>query len=347
VSLLYYWETWGAHVVRAVSRMVNVWFGFETRDDDQVADGLPYGLRQRARQAVWRLRRAYDEAAEDGAFDDLMAAFRQLAPESGEIKTALIKWIHLLEVLIQEAETQYGSAPGLGELKADQVKAAMLYLLLQENIAIPNLPRWITPLVLEFGTEWLIDSVVALLNQNELWEQQTAPRPKIGIVSRLLRWLTLLASWARRSALFLRLGDWLERLSRRAVLVDHPLAPAVKAAADDLLDSGVLDVRRGVRRAGEVIGWIRGHRRQVVALIELVSVAVHEAEAFLEMPGPEKKAYAREVVLALLSDEGIIGSPDGLGYLITEWILDWAIDAVVSLFHRRSLFHHRTRRSAA
>jgi hypothetical protein len=154
--------------------------------------------------------------------------------------------------------------------------------------------------------------------------------------------LMAIGRWFMQLAPVVRIGAWLQSLTRRAVLEAHPLSLAATQAVEEIQRTQGASLDGALRKMVNLIGWLGEHRQQVVALVELVAVAVQEAEFFSELSGPEKKTYARYLVIAFLEDVGLIESETSLLYFVIERFLDWLIDAVVSIFNKRAeSFGHR------
>jgi hypothetical protein len=66
---------------------------------------------------------------------------------------------------------------------------------------------------------------------------------------------------------------------------------------------------------------------------------VQEIEGFLEATGPEKKAYAKQVVFEVLGDLGFDSSNFFFSVKVEAGV-DMAIDSIVHLFNKRNVFSH-------
>jgi len=91
---------------------------------------------------------------------------------------------------------------------------------------------------------------------------------------------------------------------------------------------------------GRVLEWISAHRAQLLAAFELAIVAVEEAEAYIQLSGPDKKAYAEKLILAVLDDLGF-QERTGLLFALVNSLISSSIEATVSLFNKRGVFSHR------
>lgn len=311
------------------------------RDDDRRTDPII----EQARRTVWLLRRFYEEATKDGFAESALREFRLLIPSGVEAARFFVTWIDLVETLCQESERYYGTKKGQGPYKAEQVKAALLHLILEdENFDIPKVPSFLEPIVVEMFVNISIDVVVKLLNRDKLWvPAPRGPIPPRNLIAAIVRGFTRLAKWLMRLAPVVRLGAWIRKVSLNAILQGNPLSPAVRRQLDIIKQNDGPTIEDVLKRIEHLIKWIADHRDNIVALVELVSVAAQEAESFIQLSGSEKKEFARELVIAFLEDYAIIRTQ--IAYIITEWVLDWAIDAVVRVFNKNDAF--RTIRPAA
>ena len=135
------------------------------------------------------------------------------------------------------------------------------------------------------------------------------------------------------------ISNWVRDIVRRIVLSQHPLAPAVERALDQVRRDGLFDLDDAAQRFRNVLQWIQRHRQLLLALIELISIATEEAEAFAEMSGPDKKSYAISLIHAFLDEYGLAPAEGSLAALVTDSVIDWGIDNLVSLFNRRVRSH--------
>lgn len=264
--------------------------------------------------------------------EDLIGLLAKLTDERTQVHRAFVLWIDLVEALIQECERREGAAPGA--YKANQVKAALIHLWIKEKVDLPNVPRFLEPLLIDVVISWVIDAIVLLLNRHDLWElEEHSPEwPGGGFVTAILLWL---------SKPFMAVGDWSARIGQRRVSRKHRLSPEVKSAVEVIAreapDSPYLLLSAGLG----LVEWLGRHRRQVIAFIDVVSVATQEAEGFLEMSGHEKKQYARTLIFVLLEEDGFTFARFSFTSAIIDLGIDFAVDAVVRLFHKRNLFEHR------
>lgn len=295
---------------------------------------LPFGGRregaidslrkQEIRRSLWRLRRAYSVAGGGRALAELGDLLGELKPKAGGLERALVSWIDAVELLVQEAE-RLRPGPDQGERKKRQVKAALVHLMVRLARDGGRNPNPFEPLLYGIVADVSIDTVVLLINKNSLWEAETAggapranPRP--------------------RSRPFAALSSWLGGLTTRLVLALYPVPRALKARLDQAASATNLG---GVLSATvQLAQWVGHHRDAAVALVEIVSVTVQQAEGFLQMSGRNKKAYARDLILVFLEDEGLLPAAGTWGNALASTLIDAAIEAVVFLFNRRGLFRH-------
>ena len=102
-----------------------------------------------------------------------------------------------------------------------------------------------------------------------------------------------------------------------------------------------------IERAGDILGkvsklivWISEHREQLTAALELIFEAVQQAEAYIGLPGPEKRAYAEDLILAVLDEMGF-KERAGLVFAIINSFVGTGIETAVHLFNKRGVFSHQ------
>jgi hypothetical protein len=286
---------------------------------------------------IWHLRRLLGTALSAGVDRDVIRALNALARRRPEIERAIVVWIDLIETLVQSEEQRYGPRPGLGPIKAAEVKNIFRYLLRSQRFALPNVPEYLRPFLVDVVVDWCVDVVVLLANQYGLWE---LPQPRQHtfrvFIAVLWKWVQALFKpiWLAITWLFSRLWSLLQpRIT---------LSPAALAAVRAVEREGLI-VQPGNALTGAVriLAWVGSHRAQVIAMFELVFIAVQEAESYLSLSGPEKKAYARDLVLAVLDELGF-RERVGLLFAIISSLIDGTIESAVHVFNKRGIFVHRS-----
>jgi hypothetical protein len=296
-------------------------------------------LMRRARLFTWRLERAYADAAGEH-IEELFSDLGDVGNDFENLGWALVEWLNVTETLVQEAEKIYGPGPGKGRLKAAQVKAVLIHVVLSDDkLKIPHVPRVFRAVVVEAGVTLAIDFVVALLNENDgLWQAEPQERePVKAALSLPVLWIAAVGRWLERHSF----GLWLTQALDRAVLKANPLTPALAEAVGRMRLDDKMSIRKVQENVAHVMAWVQEHRPQLAALIQLASVAVQEAEDFLTLSNDEKKAYARCLILVFLEDSGLIGD-SALVRALVEWAVDWGIEFVVAVFRKRAIFPIRT-----
>jgi hypothetical protein len=299
-------------------------YSAEDADEDAV--------RARARLFAWRLERAYEEATDGKRAGEIFDSLQQILPDLDALGRAAVEWLSLVEVLAQEAERTYGRTPGLGAFKASQVKAVLMHLVLSdESLFPPQVPRILRTLWVEAVVTWAIDLVVELLNHDRgLWQAKPGAAPLSRVtLSRPLMWLLAFAEWIERLAI----GDWIARKLQDAVLKANPLTPALQAALQQMSNNGMRSAGQTRTSLARLMAWIATHRKELVGLIRLLSISVHEAEAVVEMSGSQKKQYVREIVLLFLEQNGLIHNR--VSGVFASWLIDWGIEFVLVVFRKR------------
>jgi hypothetical protein len=90
----------------------------------------------------------------------------------------------------------------------------------------------------------------------------------------------------------------------------------------------------------DLLGWVGAHRKPLIAIFDLVCAAVQEVEGHFSLSGPQKKSYAHDLVIAVLSDVGIELRAGWL-FAFIDSMVNAAIEVAVHLFNKRGLFTHR------
>jgi hypothetical protein len=285
---------------------------------------------------IWRLRRLLRTALGQGVDQEIVGAIGWLAANGDRIERAVVAWLDLIEALVQAQERRYGPRPGLGGLKKDELKEVIRSLLVKERFHLPHIPDFLVPAFLDFFVDWAIDAVVLMENRHGMWDIQgesgSAPRVFWAVVR---KWLStvLQTVWATILRAALRIRGLFRPQTR--------LSPEVAAALAKVQREGLIfHASELISGAERVLMWMSMHRAQLVAAFELVLAAVHEAETFLELSGPEKKAYSRNLVLAVLDELGF-EERTGLLSAVIQSLIGSSIEAAVSIFNRRGVFIHR------
>jgi hypothetical protein len=285
---------------------------------------------------IWKLRRLLHTTLGQGVGQEIVGAIGWLARNGDRVERAVVAWVDLIEALVQAEERRYGSRPGLGKFKKDDIKQVIRGLLAKEHIRIPHVAESLVPVFLDLFVDWAVDAVVLMANRHGMWEVGGEPHRRKRVfwaaIRRGLRaffrpvWVTILGTAIRIATLF-----------RRITPLPPELADALNAVQRDGFIVDASDLIAGAEKA---LVWISGHRVQLVAAFELVLAAVQEAEAYLELPGPEKKEYAQNLILAVLDELGF-EERTGLMFAIVNSLIGSSIEATVRLFNKRGVFLHR------
>lgn len=286
---------------------------------------------------VSEVRRLLDAALSAGVSRDLFTALHLLAENGASIERAIIVWIDLIEVLVQEQERRWGPRAGLGRFKSAELKSVLHRLLRNQKLGLPGIPGELMPLVIDYLADWLVDVIVMSCNRHGLWDS-VPPRsgyPLRVLLARLKDFLGRLFSPLVRAIVAVVL--WLRRVMEEQVVLSRQLQAAVSAVQSDGLLNETDKVVRGVI---DLFVWVGRHRNQVVAAVELVFVAVQEAEKYESMTGAEKKEYAMALVFAALDELGF-RQKAGLLVATLESIIGGGVESAVHLFNKHAVFTHR------
>jgi len=287
----------------------------------------PRSSRERAAKVI-RMRRLLQEAMGEGVEEDVSTLLKRLSVNRAELERAVVVWVELIEALVQEVEQHYGSAPNRGQLKAREVKAVMRYLLRAERVDVPVVPELLEPIVLDVFVGWTVDAVVLMANDYGLWVETSAPPRSRWILPR--RWLASLYRRLQQLAVWL-FGRLVRPLIPRPAVPRH-LRSAVEAVEREGL---ILTPQELVRGTLDTLVWIGRHRRQVLAATKVIFESVQEAEEFQTLSGPEKKAYAYDLIFAVLRDMGF-EERAGLVFAGIDSLVSGGIEAAVAVFNKRA-----------
>jgi hypothetical protein len=193
-------------------------------------------------------------------------------------------------------------------------------------------PPELEPFVTEVIVQWSVDAVVEVANAYGLWTD-VEPEPQLSAPG---RWLARTFSPALRAVGNAAVWVW------EHLYPPPALSPALQKAVEAVeRDSLIAQQPAVITSIGAAFTWIGHHRANIVAAVQLVAAVVNEAETFANLSGPEKKAYAHDLVFAVLEEAGL-RVPDGLLRAKLSAIVSAAIEALVHLFNKRNTFTHRS-----
>ena len=323
--------------VPTIDYWLDYWRGWSNLGKRVADDGDAEDQRERLRASIWQIRQLLRVAVEEGLDQDLMRGLNRIAERREEIERAFVVWIELIEVMVQEVEQRYGSEPGRGGLKADEVKEAFRQLFQDYRFDIPKVPQLFEPLVIDLIIGWIVDALVEVLNRNGMWTTlKSSPK-----------------GYAWFFALVMRFGRkviWplLEPVARLAIRIWQKtrirpvLSPGIRAAIEGVKREGLLlKEKQLLDWLVGLIRWTAEHKKSLLALIDVILSAVQEAERFSELSGPEKKKFARDLVLAVLDNLGFTQRA-GLLFAVIDSMLGGIIESAVHLFNKHGIFNHRS-----
>jgi hypothetical protein len=284
------------------------------------------------RADIVELRQLLRIAKDEGLDKDLAAALNFLAEHSKQIQRAFVVWIDLIEVLVQDAERRYGGTRGMGKLKAAQVKGAVQYLMRNQSFDIPDVPKFLGPVVMDVVIDWSVELAVLLANRYGLWvEKDSIAKPRSLLTTIKLQ----LRRAAQVVAGFL---FWVYVRIRQAMQRDVIISPEIKAAIDAVRQEGLIVHHRELfKGVADLLVWISAKRGTLMVLVEVTAAAVQQAEVYVSLTGAQKRAYAYDVVLAALYELGF-EQGTGLLFSIIDSTIQSSIEMSVNLFNKRGVF---------
>jgi hypothetical protein len=284
----------------------------------------PPASRRRA-ATVARLRHLVHEALGEGVEQEAAELLGRLSRSRATLERAVVVWVELVEALVQHVERRHAGESNLGALKALEVKAVMHHLLADRRLDLPRVPESFEPVAVDLLIEWTVDSVVLMANRYSLWVPGPAAEPERP--GPVVRWLN------RLRGLALRVYAWLYgRFGPRRPALPARLVPLVEAIRRD----GFVFTLEELAHGGiGMVTWVGRHRRQVLACATLFFETVQQAEEYRHLSGPEKKAFAYDVVFAVLEDMGYVERA-GLFFGFVDFLVSGGIEASVAIFNKRA-----------
>jgi hypothetical protein len=293
----------------------------------------------RAEAELWlRIRRQAAEIDLQGLLSMLAGMLNSAAQQWPDVEQAIVVWVDLVEELVHDAEWRYPGS-GLGQMKKAEVRGAFLYLVRSGRLQFPfppGVPAFLHPLIMDVAVRWLIDAIVALLNDHDVWEP--APRRRTLREGLVVWWHRLLEKIASSPPARLVVGAVTR--AWQAVSAWPPLSPEVRRALEAVEEHGMLersnDAVAGVVRLTVEIGK---NSRAFLAGVRLVGMVVEATERFTWLDGPGKRRAATRLVTVVLQDAGL--APRGpMATALLEAAVGVAINCVVRMFNKRGLFVH-------
>jgi hypothetical protein len=272
---------------------------------------------QMARSLAWRVRRVFDALSEPGVKEALATDFAAIVRAAEVVHS----WVDLVRVVVHQAELHFG--PGTGPLKARVARAVILRMVRRSGLQIPGVPNAFEPMVYDYVIRVSIDAVVALHNANSLWPASTAAG--VPIVPSHARF------WSRvRGAI----DDRLCQIAWLLILRSEPVSASIEAKIAAAMDPRLVDeVRTGFTACLRLTMGLTVDQAFVKAMVEVVSVAVRDAEVMTAWDGPTKRAFATKLILSMMEEFNWI--PEGAWYRgALEGMLGVVIDITIEQLNR-------------
>lgn len=289
------------------------------------------------RAAVFLLKERLRDVAGDDWKKTVVEDGRDVLAKARVSQRVLVAWVGAVNILIQEVEAHCASQPG--ENKKLLVKAIARRLVRKSRLSLPMVPRWAEPLVIDGVVDIGIDFAVALNNRNDGWQlDEVAPG---GLLQRLHWWFSMLSARLARG-----LGALLRPVLKCAALLYlawtnlrlrlDPLPPDLEDMLAGIDGTGIGRDLQALRDfVTAAASWLHENRERILAFLDLAADVTREAEWFGGLDGPDKKAYARQLLLAVLADMGV-QIDSGLGAGLIRFGVDQLIEAGVVLMHGRT-----------
>lgn len=277
-----------------------------------------------------KIRRLVEEVSSGGLVEELSKTLNVVAENLPDIGNAALAWIDLVRVLVEHTEGRYKGSHK-GALKASEVKSVLLYLLKIERVHLPGIPSYIEPIIGDLGADIAIRIIVTLANANGIFIDTSRRHSFRDVLLWPLYWLANVTRPLWRPLLRLASRIWI------ALRYHAPISPVMRGALAEIERQGVLPARGDLEKQfQQVILWSTTHEQVLDAGIKLVTIVVQETEQFVHLNGRAKKAYASDLVIAVMDELGV-----SHGLLVSAGVrvvVSIAIDMVVHLFKQWSIF---------
>lgn len=280
---------------------------------------------ERIRQGLWRLRRDLDQLADASFFQDTVKLLKDAFGGADGFVSTVRAWANLIDKLVMEVESDFGSQPGRGPYKKRHVKGAILYLVKRTDLDIPRVPSFIEPIVWDVALDPMIDIIARVSNRNQLWEDVPATPSLRARVN---------AAAQRVGSIGELLVRWLTKISWSLVFLFSPVSPRLKTAVDEFLRENPEPFRSVLI----IASWVVRNTGNLVIVSDLFSIVVVEAQFVEEADEKRRKIYARNLVLAFLDDEFGIPDRGTLGFHLLVTIVDVGVEVVAMLFDKHGFF---------
>jgi hypothetical protein len=278
------------------------------------------------------------EAKGGGVSQEFAKKLKILDDNRAEIENGIVAWVKLVEVIVQGAEQRYPD--GHGARKKAQVRAALYQIVSGEDFEIPKVPRYLQPVIMEIVVDWFVEVIVANANEYELWDSREPDKGWMGSI-----WALLGMAMKLLLAPLAEIFSWIYVKVRYS----EPLTPELEAAVQQVKDTRLISNKRELLGSPtDLITFVAEHSQQIAAGTRLFFEVVHQAERFVSLSGPDKKAYARNVILDVLDELGFPVGGGLFGAIVTAFI-DSGIESAWSIFNKRApeAFRHRRRELAS
>jgi hypothetical protein len=288
--------------------------------------------RSRFRVEIWKIRRLLRTASEGNIEKDISEILRTILDNRARWERAIVVWVDLIEVLVQTEEQKFGPKQGLGPIKKAEVKEVISHLLQGAHFKIPRVPDFLMPALLEIGADWLVDTIVFIANRYGFWKEPEGSVEIKSLLALIQGWLKTLLRPVTIAAAWIATKVW------RWFHTPTKLSPNVLLALEAVEREGLLSSEKEVLTwIGNLFQWFGDHRTQLTAMSEIVFFVVQEVEEYTSLTGPEKKAYAMDLMFAVLDELGF-QERAGLMFALIESMTSTGIEVAVHLFNKEGIF---------
>jgi len=291
---------------------------------------------QELSHTILKMRRLLRESMGDDV--DIASKLKSIANNSQQFKRALVAWVSFIDTLLGSANQRHGANEH--HITTREVKASVRLLYRSRRFNIAHIPNWLKPIIIDMTVSFSVDVIRLIAKRHGLWD--VSKPPKISWLRKSFNfiWRSWLKLLTPAILTFSQIYRWCSNLYWKSVR----LSPEVLAAIAEVEKESFLFNSPGnthstdkQNETEEALDWVQQNRPKILAFIELILAAVHEAERLHHLSGKEKKRYATRLILAVLDDMGI-KLQQGLMTSVITHSIDSGIEVFVHMFRKHGVF---------
>lgn len=295
-------------------------------------------LEQELSHTILKMRRLLRESMGDDV--DIASKLKSIANNGQQFKRALVAWVSFIDTLLGSANQRHGANEH--HITTREVKASVRLLYRSRRFNIAHIPNWLKPIIIDMTVSFSVDVIRLIAERHGLWDVSKPHKVSWLRKSFNFIWRSWLKLLAPAILTFSRIYQWCSNRYWKSVrLSPEVLAAIAEVEKESFLFNSPDDSHPTDKEAEEALDWVQQNRPKILAFIELILAAVHEAERLQHLSGKEKKRYATGLILAVLDDMGFKLQQGLMASVITHSI-DSGIEVFVHMFRKHGVFSNPT-----